>query len=262
MRNNTAEKPQWFIAKIAVMIWVIDIIIVGVAPHFLMAEFAFSTFDLLLASQIVASAFIIVVLGLTGLWREFGFVKPQGLMWLAWTAPFWLYGLSLVFMPEAPGPETMRQLALLIGLAVMVGFSEEAIYRGGLWEIMRPFGVWPTVLMTSIMFGAVHLVSLFWGAPLIVALSRSFYAFAAGLIFAAARLRSGSVLAPMAVHIAVDALAFAIFGPTIFENQEEADESSVLYAMIGFAIAPGIIFGLWGLFAIRRIQHLIARDVQ
>lgn len=262
MRNNTEEKPQWFIAKIAILIWVVDVIIVGIAPHFLIAEFAFSTFDLLLATQAAACLFIIAVLALTGAWHGFGFIKLQGFMWLAWTAPLWLYGLSLVFVPDAAGAETMRQLALLVGLAVMVGFSEEAIYRGGLWKMMRPFGVWPTVLATSMLFGAVHLVSLFWGAPLIVALSRSFYAFAAGLIFAAARLRSGSVLAPMAVHIVVDALAFATFGTALFETQDEADDSSVLYAMIGFAIAPGIIFGLWGLFAVRRIQQLIARDAQ
>ena len=240
--------------QITLLIWVADLLIIFGSSSALLERLVPSTFNQVFVSQVAIVAVIVLILGATGIWRILYFNKVQGWVWLAWTSPLWLYNLSAIFAPQAEIPELGVQLAALIMLAVLVGISEEIIYRGLFWQLIRPRGVWVTVTATSVLFGLVHIVAIAWGAPPIVAASRAIFAMGAGFVFAAARLRSGSLLAPILLHIIVDALAFSVFGTTMFDAPDDISSNELLCAMIGFFIGPGVFFGMWGAFAVWRIE--------
>lgn len=258
MPGTAGHQKTTRLLYITILIWIADLVIIMLSASPLVSQALPDRFSQIFFSQIAIIILIFVVLGVSGVWRQIGLRSIKGVMWIIWTSPLWLYNLSAIFAPQAALPQTSTQLAVLITLAVLVGISEETIYRGLFWSLLRPRGVWITVIVTSCLFGAVHLVSVAWGAPLVVAISRCIFAAGAGFVLAAARLRSESLLAPILLHIIVDALAFAVFGTTMFETQAEMAEQEMLGAMLGFFVLPGLVFGLWGTFAVWRIQRGLA----
>ncbi len=91
----------------------------------------------------------------------------------------------------------------------MVGFSEEVMFRGFLLSALRGvMGVWPAVILSSVLFGAVHVTNGFitgaWG-PAVVQASM---AAMSGLAFAALRVRTGSLWPGIVLHGLWDAGLF------------------------------------------------------
>ena len=97
------------------------------------------------------------------------------------------------------------------------------------------------------MFGAVHLIGLFTDIPWQIIISLARFAFGGGMMFAAVRLVSGSLLAPIALHAVFDALALIAAGGAseMFDNTWT----------VGRLLIPGAVFAVWGLACILIVKN-------
>lgn len=139
--------------------------------------------NLLITSQLIKaiclmSAVWLLALKLRGLdWRAVGF-RPVHRHWCALAIVFAIFGFALnillaktlIFIAPDWAPLTasryglndgpLWQVALLVGMTILVTpFAEEVFFRGFLFQWMathRP--VWVAILVSSVMFGASHIV--------------------------------------------------------------------------------------------------------
>ncbi|MBE5799634.1 MAG: CPBP family intramembrane metalloprotease [Clostridiales bacterium] len=104
--------------------------------------------------------------------------------------PQWPYAQPFALHVDAPGVF----LLTLLKSALLVPVLEELFFRGYLLGALERFGKWRAALVSALCFAAVHMGGK--GSSEYVCLM---YA-AMGLLLAALRLRTSSLLAPMLVH--------------------------------------------------------------
>lgn len=112
------------------------------------------------------------------------------------------------FVPELL-PRTRQELKLFLYLSVTAGFAEEILYRGYLmWYLLHFGNILFAVLFSSVLFAVAH---AYQGrnATLVI--------FPVGLLFALLYVYSGSLLAPILLHIAINSYA-GIYGRKMFGN--------------------------------------------
>ena len=116
------------------------------------------------------------------------------------TANLW-YGITL---PTDAAPAVLYVLTMLC-----VGFLEEVIFRGLLFEAMRKDSPRAAVIVSSISFGIGHIINLFngSGADLLSGLLQVVYATAAGFMFVMLYCRTESLLVCIAAHGIFNALS-------------------------------------------------------
>ncbi len=113
-----------------------------------------------------------------------------------------------------------------------VGFLEEAIFRGLLFEAMRKDNPRAAIIVSSVTFGIGHIINLFngAGAALLSNLLQVVYATAAGFMFVMIYYRSGSLLVPIAAHGIFNALS-AFSGKAGSEPRAEIVSALLLTAI-------------------------------
>ncbi|HXE75307.1 MAG TPA: CPBP family intramembrane glutamic endopeptidase [Candidatus Xenobia bacterium] len=122
-----------------------------------------------------------------------------------------IQGANLLVPP--PEPLMLERLfttkaasLLILGAAVLVApFIEELVFRGYIYTLLeRLWGGLPAVLISGILFGAIHFVQLWpgWFQMILICV--------VGIVFSAVRARAGSTLASVAVHFGYN-LALALF---------------------------------------------------
>jgi membrane protease YdiL (CAAX protease family) len=90
-------------------------------------------------------------------------------------------------------------LALFTG-GVVAPIAEEVFFRGFVFAgLYRERGLWPAVVLSSILFALVHITPTSW-PPI----------FLLGVIFAVLYERTGSIWPAVAAHAAVNSLSFLL----------------------------------------------------
>lgn len=109
------------------------------------------------------------------------------------------------------------ETVLYILTMLCVGFLEEVIFRGLLFQAMRGNGMKAAVIVSSLTFGMGHIINLFngSGAELIPNLLQVIYAAAAGFMFVMVFCKTGSLLVCIAVHGLFNALSVFAAAPTM-----------------------------------------------
>lgn len=196
----------WFEARPLVgslIIWVADIVFVlgGAALLSLLFPSLPGYGRGLSQSLVLVLVGVLLVAGLltaAGWWRRAGFVGPSEWRDLR---VLWLPTLALL-LPFVAGirPLPMDELLTLIVGYAATAFFEEAIYRGVILDLLRPKGVWTAVLLSSLLFGLVHLSNIaLRGNPGLIAL-QALGAATGGVGMAAIRVRTRSVWPGIALH--------------------------------------------------------------
>lgn len=100
------------------------------------------------------------------------------------------------------------ETALYILSMFAVGFLEEVIFRGLLFNAMRKDSLKAAVIVSSVTFGMGHIINLFNGseAELLPSLLQIVYATAAGFMFVMMYLKTDSLLVCIAAHGIFNAL--------------------------------------------------------
>jgi membrane protease YdiL (CAAX protease family) len=92
-----------------------------------------------------------------------------------------------------------------------VGFLEEIIFRGFLFQMMAKDNLKTAIIVTSITFGIGHIINLLNGAELVPTLLQICYAISAGYLFAVMLVKSKSLWPQIITHSVVNMLSvFAV----------------------------------------------------
>nr|WP_315043532.1 CPBP family intramembrane glutamic endopeptidase [uncultured Moraxella sp.] len=113
----------------------------------------------------------------------------------------WLDREPMLFMDELAISANPLWL-LIVAIVVIVPIYEELIFRGFIWSGLASstLGVWGASVITSILFGLVHMQ---YEAVEMVMI------FALAMLFSYARIRTGSLLLPIMLHMMNNGLAMA-----------------------------------------------------
>lgn len=159
----------------------------------------------------VVSVLTVVLVTALGWWRVVGCNRPA-----EWRdLKLLLLPAVLVLLPLVAGFKAIAigTVAFLLVGYLLTGFFEEALYRGVILRVLCPMGIWPAVLISSLLFGLAHSTNLFLhfsGNPVLVGL-QIIGAFTFGIGMAALRLRTNTIWPLMILHAAIDLfLAFSL----------------------------------------------------
>lgn len=137
-------------------------------------------------------------------WNDAGLNSPFAARSLL---PLWL-PLALVTTTIAGvliiGTPPGRAMVFMLGNTLLVGVSEELMFRGILFEALRSkFPIWPAILITSLLFAAMHLLNA-RGIGFTAAAVQSCEAFCTGMLLMAIRIRTRSLDPAILFHCAWD----------------------------------------------------------
>lgn len=134
-------------------------------------------------------------------WRDLKFVAPRpasSLRVLWFPALYLLFFALLPAVLGLPAADTLLFIALNTAL---VGLSEEWMFRGVLFQGLRSrLSMWPAILLTSLLFGAVHVLNVITTGQLAEAAVQAVAAFMSGMLLIALLIRTGSIWVPITYH--------------------------------------------------------------
>ena len=142
------------------------------------------------------------------------------------------------------------------------GFTEEGVCRVILMGVMmhlaqgRKNRLVLAVGMSSGIFGLLHLLNIFSGAPVVITLFQVLYATAIGLLFAAVYARTRNIIATMIIHSLIDASGdfYVPFYPSLSSaNQQIAQAMTTKDVVIQVGIT--VLCLAIGLYLLRPAKH-------
>jgi membrane protease YdiL (CAAX protease family) len=162
-----------------------------------------------LAIGFLLSAILLLFLKKNGLFADYGLCAPKtsakSMLYyipilIMLTANLW-YGVTLNY--------GALETVLYILAMLCVGFLEEVIFRGLLFEAMQGDSVKAAIIVSSVTFGIGHIINLIngSGAELIPNLLQVVYATAAGFMFVMIYYKSKSLIVCIFAHGAFNALS-------------------------------------------------------
>ena len=142
------------------------------------------------------------------------------------------------------------ETALYVLAMFCVGFLEEVIFRGLLFEAMRKDSVKAAVIVSSVTFGIGHIINLIngSGAELLPNLLQVVYATSAGFMFVMMYYKSKSLLVCIAAHSIFNALS-------VFANEASATEEMRIISAILLTVITGT-YALYLALSIKRKSNV------
>lgn len=228
-QSRFAERhPFWFVAILEVMV-ILVYLALGTIAHFT----NLSNVGLEGLANLVLTIIAVILLSVMGWWSIVGFRPPdQPADLLYFVVPFLPAVVSLLAGVELKNVLVVTQLLII---TLMVGFAEEAIFRGLMLNALKPQGTWTAVIVTSLLFGLSHSLNVLSGKNLADVAVQILYALSIGFAFAALVLKKGIIWPLVLAHFLIDFTA--MIGRTDF--------SPVLNSILGVAIA--FVLGSYGL---------------
>ncbi len=140
-------------------------------------------------------------------WRDMKFVAPHSLLKVMWFPVLVLLVVSSLAL--VTGMPSGRVMFFVAFNTFLVGVSEEVMFRGVLFQaLLENYKVWTAIIVTTVLFGAVHILNGFttgeWGAATLQATAAGM----SGLIFIAIVIRTGSIWPAIIYHWLWDCMLF------------------------------------------------------
>lgn len=160
----------------------------------------------------VAAALLVVLASILGWWRPALFERTRSHHKWPVFVPIVMAVVAVFNLVNTDWAQfDVSFLLSLIALGVLVGFSEEMMARGlvltAFRSRFREGWVW---LLSSALFGLMHLANAILGAPFLSSLSQAALAFASGTAFYILRRVTGSLIWAMLLHGLWDVSVFAV----------------------------------------------------
>lgn len=127
-------------------------------------------------------------------------------------------------------------ILMVMCICISIGLSEELACRGVILPALMHKGKVPSILLSSTIFGALHLMNLFKGAGFEDTILQIIFAAAFGLTMAIVRYKTGLILPQIFIHALWD------FNSKI-ANKAEMPESLEIVFLISYVLVI-----LWGIF--------------
>jgi membrane protease YdiL (CAAX protease family) len=181
---------------------------------------------------------------LYGFMRQHGLLGHWGLCAFRGNLSAFLYFLPLIAISSVNfwyGLAWMESaLICLLHIVSMcfVGFLEEVIFRGFLFKGMSQTNVTAALIISSLTFGAGHIVNLLLGAPLLETLLQLVNAASIGFCYTVIFLTGGSILPCILSHAFINASSIIAREPTV--------PQLITTAILQLVLSLG--YGLWLLY--------------
>ncbi len=180
----------------AVLIFAIFVVVSALCG--LSAKALFPKYQPEFIATIALSILVAVALSALGWWKVAGFNFPT-----EWRdsrlmiVPF-LIVLGLPFLLGFKITDAETFAYLVVGYA-LTGFMEEGLMRGIVLRVLKPTGTTRNVVISSLLFGLMHIGNLLYRNPFIV-LAQMLGAFVHGIGLSAIRLRTNTIWFPVILH--------------------------------------------------------------
>ncbi|MBK9443873.1 MAG: CPBP family intramembrane metalloprotease [Comamonadaceae bacterium] len=186
-------------------------------------------------------------------WHDLKFVVPRPVSSLKvlWFPAVYLllFGLLAAVTGFPPG-----QTVLFVLLnTLLVGLSEEWMFRGALFQGLRSvLPMWPSILLTSLLFGGVHILNVFTTGQLGETVVQSVAAFMTGLVMIALLIRTGSLWVPIVYHALWDLGTFVVSAGASKPTQAVDFSQGWTWALPILLVLPNCVYGL---FLLRKVRN-------
>ncbi len=178
------------------------------------------------------------------LWARWGFVlkDPERLpMTRAMLVAVVVYAVAIVVQFAVVDWSRVSELVLpLIAAAVLVGIAEETLFRGVILRSLRTNArpeAW-AVLITTVWFGAFHMIGVISGMDVVSSLIQSFLAAASGVVYYLFRRLCGTLVLAVAAHGLWD---LSLFLPASTGSLRQADRIALILVVITSIVALAVL---------------------
>ena len=189
-------------------------------------------------------------------WRDLGFGPPRlgavaRLVWFPILTLLPFYGIAF-----AIGLPIGRVLLFLAINTSLVALSEEWMFRGILFQGLKTrLRIWPAVALTSVLFGAIHVLNAFALGDLRLAAAQSVAAMMTGFLLIALMLRTGSIWTAVVYHMVWNfGILLGVYG-TVQSPLPEGPLPLSAYLVPLLVVLPNFLFGL---VLLRRMRQDVA----
>ncbi|AKB21473.1 CPBP family intramembrane glutamic endopeptidase [Methanosarcina sp. WH1] len=235
---NALRKP-WPTSLVIFTIWVIIVVGVGL----LQVEGQPTQLEKLIKSRIdlgvlVAVIFLPGVITYLKWWTQVGLKNPDNLQDLRLLLPPALALLILLLIFLSTGLPPTRMLMLVIINTLMVGISEELMFRGILFHgASSSFGTWRAVWITAILFGSVHILNGLITGDFRASEVQALFAGMFGVWTAVLRARLDTIIPVIVIHWLWDCLIFLT-----------GSSGGVVFSL-------ALVLFIYGLWLLRKYRH-------
>lgn len=205
---------------------------------------------------LAAALFALAAMRLTGLGAAgLGPVRSWRTLGALWLPLLYIAGFAAG--AAALGLPAPAVIGMVLVNCALVALSEELMFRGILLDALRQrFGLWPAVLVSTLVFGAAHSLNVALVGALAAALAQSAAAFVSGLLFCAIRLHTGSLWPCVALHALWNASTFLLLAASSAAGTAGAAASgappALAYLVPVLIVLPNGLYALW---LIRRLPR-------
>jgi len=196
--------------------------------------------------------FAMVLLTTLGWWRAAGFNAPSKWQNLhLMLLPIVLLVVpALLVQPQLPAP---GKFVALIVVTLLIGFQEEAIFRGILLRALAPRGMKQAVLISAFLFGIIHANSLLVGRDVFFVIAQIIASFLGAIALGAIRLRINTIWPLVLMHAFNDFLQFSATGGM------EAEQVPLYIPILKISI--GVVMGVYGWYLLRGEDRQVRQRV-
>lgn len=192
--------PRPAVALLLLVAWLAINLLTGCAPENARTIAAVVTQGI--AIQFAFACALLVAAAAVLRWPDLGLGAPRrerlGVLWLP-AIYLSVIAVAVIAVGLPPGPVL---LILLVNVA-LGAFSEEVMFRGFLYAGLRDrLSIWPSILLTTFLFGSVHILNAMLIGNVGAAIYQSLAAMMSGLMFLAIRLRLQSIWPAILFHAA------------------------------------------------------------
>ena len=204
--------------------------------------------------QALAAGFLLLCL-LAFRWPHTAMRLPKpgtaGIMWFPW-----LYLPCFAALIVWIGLPPVSQLIGLFALMAWIAISEELMFRGLLFPALRQrLRIWPAMLLTSAVFGLIHLGNGLENGNFLAAAMQSLAAMMTGLLLVAMRVRRGSIWPAVSYHLLWNLGSFSL--DLALRQHGTAGEPGVF----SLVLLPLIVVLPNGLYALWLLRHAGREDL-
>ena len=229
-------RHTWLVAVLALLVSLVPSIVYYIRTG---GEHDGSVLAVLWPGLVVAGVLLVGLLWASGWWRLAGFVRPN-VGWWRWYVPpsAWAFGLYVVGRLSGWGdPEPLPHVGLILVL-VLVGFTEETVYRGFLLHAFcTKLSLLAAVFATSSLFALSHTGTGETAASVVVTIIAIF---SLAVLQAALYVVGGSLIPVIAFHVWWDLMIFSGGGISL-----DADATALAWSGLIATIIMALSYGTY-----------------
>lgn len=237
MKNLATQRPILFAVLVLL---ILEAIVLGALLLSDLAGIPLLSLDL--PMLLLNAIFTAILIGVMRWWKETGFTAPS--QWK--NLRFLIIPLLLLVAPTLflqPQFPSLNRAVILIVVTLLIGFQEEAIFRGALLRTFMPRGAMQAVLISAALFGLIHANSFLVGRDPMFVISQIVASFLGAIGLGALRIRTNTIVPLILLHALNDFLQFSATGG--LEAGEVASYIPILKIVISGLMA------LYGLYLLR-----------